>query len=116
MDAKAWQMYLNALKGNFKKLARIDFLQPDGTVAFSIDNKETGRRNRTFIQDGSLTVNLQNGKRRVASIKLSNAGHDYDYSVNKLWFGQQIRLMEGLELPDGEEFYLLRRWGKNPIS
>lgn len=106
MDAKAWQMYLNALKGNFKKLARIDFLQPDGTVAFSIDNKEAGRRNRTFIQDGSLTVNLQNGKRRVASIKLSNAGHDYDYSVNKLWFGQQIRLMEGLELPDGEEFYL----------
>lgn len=106
MDGDEWRLYLKTLKTNFTKLARIDFLQPDGTVAFSIDNSEKNQRSKTFIQDGSLTVNLQNGKRRVASIKLSNVNNEYDYNVNKLWFGQQIRLMEGMILPNGKEFYL----------
>ena len=106
MDGDEWRMYLKTLKTNFTKLARIDFLQPDGTVAFSIDNSEKNQRSKTFIQDGNLTVNLQNGKRRVASIKLSNVNNEFDYNVNKLWFGQQIRLMEGLILPNGKEFYL----------
>ena len=107
MDAAEWKMYIDALKTNFIKLARIDFLQLDGTVAFSIDNNEKNKRSHTFIQNGgSLTVNLQNGKRRTANIMLSNINNEYEYNVNKVWFGQQIRLMEGLLLPNGKEFYL----------
>ena len=37
---------------------------------------------------------------------LSNLDGAYDYNVNKVWFGQQIRLMEGLVPPDGTDFYL----------
>lgn len=106
MAENRWQRYLAMLKKDFTKISRLDFLQPDGTVAFSIDSNPNNRRSGAFIQEGNLTVNLQNGKRRTAQITLSNADNEYDYNVNKLWFGQQIRLMEGILLEDGEEFYL----------
>ena len=30
----------------------------------------------------------------------------FDYAVNNIWFGQQVRLSEGLILPDGTEYYI----------
>lgn len=101
-----WAMYLQALKGPYKKRSKIEFLNPDHSVAFALDNNPVTARNRNFIQEGSLTVNLQNGKRRTAKVKLANIDGDYEYNVNKLWFGQQIRLSMGLELPNGEDYYL----------
>ena len=98
--------YMTAVAGPFQKLARLDFLQPDGSLAFSIDNNPLNPRSSAFIQEGELSVNLQNGQRRQATITLSNLDGAYDYNVNKVWFGQQIRLMEGLVLPDGTDFYL----------
>lgn len=98
--------YLTAVRGPFQKLARLDFLQPDGSLAFSIDNNPLNPRSSAFIQEGDLSVNLQNGQRRQATITLSNLDSAYDYNVNKVWFGQQIKLMEGLVLPDGTDFYL----------
>ena len=89
MRKSDWQLYLETLRGDFTKLARLDFLQPDGTVAFSIDNQPQNARRSAFLQEGSLTVNLQNGKRRTAAVTLSNIGNEYEYSVNKLWFGDQ---------------------------
>ncbi len=104
--AQKWKAYLDALKGPFVKLAKLEFLQPDHSVAFALDNNPLNRRSGSFLQSGSLTVNLQNGKRRCASVTLANLDGEYDYNVNKLWFGQQIRLSEGMILPNGEEFYL----------
>lgn len=104
--AEAWQAYLHTLKREFIKLAKLEFLQPDGSVAFAVDNNATNRRSGAFIQTGSLTVNLQNGRRRTATVTLANIDGEYDYNVNKLWFGQQIRLSEGLVLPNGQEFYI----------
>lgn len=101
-----YTQYLSAVRGPFQKLARLDFLQPDGSLAFSIDNNPLNARSGAFIQEGDLSVNLQNGMRRQATITLSNLDSAYDYNVNKVWFGQQIRLMEGLVLPDGTGFYL----------
>ena len=98
--------YLNALKNPFIKTCRLRFLQPDGTTAFALDNNYLKARNRTFIADGSLTVNLQNGQRRTASVTLDNANAEYDYAYNKLWFGQEIALDEGLVLPSGEVYYI----------
>lgn len=103
---EAWRQYLKALKGNFTKLAKLEFLQPDGSVAFALDNNPGNRRSGAFIQEGTLTVNLQNGKRRTATVTLANLDGEFDYSVNKIWFGQQVRLMEGLELPNGQQYYL----------
>lgn len=37
---------------------------------------------------------------------LSNIDAAFDYSVNKVWFGQQIAIDEGLILSDGSEYYL----------
>lgn len=100
-------MYLNAIKGgSFYKLARLDFLQPDGSIAFSVSNNPQNPRSGAFIQEGELAVNLQNGQRRQATVTLSNINQEYDYNVNNVWFGTQIRLMEGLVMPDGSDFYL----------
>lgn len=104
--ANRYQAYLNALKGDFVKLCKLEFLQPDGSAAFVLDNNVKNRRSGAFVQEGELSVNLQNGQRRSASVTLNNLDGEYDYNVNKVWFGQQIRLSEGLILPDGSEFYL----------
>lgn len=106
-----YQQYLQALKKPLNKLSKIEFLQPDNSVAFSLDNNYMrGFKNkydsRAFIQDGSLSVSMQNGQRRQANITLSNLDGAFNYAINKIWFGQKIRLLMGLVLPDGTEFYL----------
>lgn len=101
-----YQQYLEALKTPFIKRTKLEFLQPDGSVAFVLDNNERNPRSNAFIQSGNLSVNLQNGKRRQATVTLANLDGAYDYNVNRVWFGQQIRLSMGLVLPDGTDFYL----------
>ena len=105
--ADKWSQYLSIVKsGSFIKLARLDFLQPNGSVSFSLDNNPLNKRSRAFIQSGTLTVNLQNGQRRSATVTLSNLDGEYDYNVNKLWFGQQVQLWEGVRLKNGEDFLI----------
>ena len=101
-----YKRYLRTLRENFTKLAKLDFLNPDGSTAFTVDNAATGRHRGALIQSGSLTCNFQNGARRTASVLLSNVDEEYSYNVNKLWFGQNVRLSEGLILPGGTEFYI----------
>lgn len=107
----AYNEYLNALSSPFRKLTKLEFLQPDNSVAFALDNVyKSGYNNkydsRAFIQQGSLSVTLQNGQRRKASVTLSNLDGAFEYAVNKLWFGQRMKLSMGMVLPDGSEFYL----------
>lgn len=101
-----YQLYLETLKTNFTKLCKIEFLYPDGSTWFVLDNNYKNKHSINFIQEGSLNVNLQNGIRRVANIKISNVDNKYDFDINKIWFGQQIRLSEGLILPNGEDYYI----------
>lgn len=101
-----YQLYLETLKTDFIKLCKIEFLYPDGSIWFVLDNNYKNKHSANFIQDGSLNVNLQNGIRRLANIKLSNIDNQYDFDINKIWFGQQVRLSEGLILPNGEEYYI----------
>lgn len=98
--------YLEALKTDFTKLAKLEFLNPNGSVAFSVDNNPRNSRSGAFLQSGTITCNLQNGKRRQATIQLANIDGEFDYAVNNLWFGQQVRLSEGLILPDGTDYYI----------
>lgn len=101
-----YQEYLEALKGDFTKLAKLEFLNPDGSIAFTLDNNPYTSGSEAFLQEGTLSCNLQNGKRRQATVKLANIDGKFDYAVNNLWFGQQVRLQEGLILPDGTEYYI----------
>lgn len=98
--------YLRALRSPFYKLCRLRFLQPDGSTAFTLDNNPRNQRSRAFIADGTITGNWQNGRRRSASVTLDNAGGDYEYNVNNVWFGTEIALDEGLILPDGTDYYI----------
>lgn len=98
-----YEQYLAALRGTFRKLAKLEFLQPDDSVAFSVSNNA---RSGAFISDGSLNVSLNNGQRRTASVELSNLDGAFSYNVNKIWFGRRVRLSMGLVLPDGSDFYL----------
>ncbi len=108
-----YAQYLQALKSGkgFQKLSKLEFLQPDGSVAFSLGNTfkrgyMTTHDSRAFIQGGTLNVSLQNGERRKATVTLANLDDAFDYNINKIWFGQQVRLLMGLVLPDGTDFYL----------
>ena len=98
--------YLEMLKRDFTKIARLSFLNSDGTTAFVVGNNINDKNSYAFIQSGSISCNLQNGKRRQATIQLANLDGKFDYAVNKLWFGQQVKLEEGLILQDGTEFYI----------
>ena len=106
MATNVFQQYLEALRGDFTKLAKLEFLNPGGDVAFALDNNPLNKRSGAFLQSGSLSCNLQNGRRRQASVTLHNLNHAYEYAVEHIWFGQQIQLSEGLILPDGTEFYI----------
>lgn len=109
--SQQYTAYLNALSKPFRKVTRLEFLQPDDTIAFALGgtpqkNIVAGRDMRTFLQSGSISVNLQNGQRRRASVVLANRDASFDYAVNKLWFGQRLRLSMGIILPNGDSFYL----------
>lgn len=106
MYSDKYQQYLAQLKTNFTKLAKLEFLNPDGSVAFALDNREKNKRSKAFIQEGELNVNLNNGRRRQCSVVLANLNGEYNYALNNIWFGQEIRLSEGLLLPDNSEFYI----------
>lgn len=98
--------YMKQLRTPYTKRCRLRFLQPDGSTAFALDNNPQNRKSRAFIADGTISVNLQNGKRRAASVVLANVDGEFDYNVNKVWFGQEIALDEGLVLSNGEDFYI----------
>lgn len=86
-------------------MVRLRFLNPDGSTAFVLDNDPLNRMATAFLSSGELRCNLQNGQRRTASVTLSNVGQQFDYSINSLWFGQEVALDEGMILPNGEEIY-----------
>ena len=99
--------YLNMLRKPYQKLCRLRFLQPDGTTAFMLDNRKDGARSGTFISDGTISHNWQNGRRTNATVTLSNIDGAFDYDFNSVWFGQEIALDEGMILSDGQtEFYI----------
>ena len=106
MTSAEWVAYTDALRsGDFVKIARMSFLNPDGSVAFSLDNDPLNRRSGPWIRDGSVTCNLQNGARWSASVVLDNTDRQYDYNINRVWFGTEILLEMGVLLQDGTELY-----------
>lgn len=104
--ATQFQEYLTALRRPFQKLCRVRFLQPNGATAFAVDNNPHKMLNRAFIADGSISANLQNGTRRTANVTFDSVGDTFDYNINRIWFGTEIAIDEGLILPDGTEFYI----------
>ena len=105
-NSEKFRIYLGMLNKPFTKLCRLRFLNPDGSTAFALDNNDKNKRSSAFISEGNISVNLQNGTRRTATVTLSNINQQYDYDVNHIWFGNEFAIDEGLVLPNGEEFYI----------
>lgn len=103
--AERQEDYLRMLGKPFTKLCRLRFLNPNGSTAFALDNNRKNRRSGAFIADGSVNANYQNGQRLSASVTLSNADDAFEFSLNRIWFGQEIALDEGLVLSNGEEYW-----------
>lgn len=105
--ARNFSAYLAALRRPHRNLSRLRFLNPDGTTAFSADNNEHNPNSPAFIADGSLSANFQNGARRSASVELAiTKRREFEYAVNKIWFGTKIAVDCGLVLPNRTEYYL----------
>lgn len=106
MAGEHFLSYLAALKTDFTKIAKLEFLNRDGSVAFALDNDPRNKRSGAFLQSGEISCNLKNGTRRQASVTLSNLDGEFDFAVNHIWYGTQLRLSEGLILPDGTEYLI----------
>lgn len=95
----------------YKRLTQVEFLNNDGNVAFTLgssSNSGYGIRynGNALIQSGSLSASRQNGQRRKASLTISNIDNEFEYNVNNIWFGAQIRISLGVVLPDGSAYYI----------
>lgn len=91
-------------------LSKIEFLNPDNTVAYAVDGTYKRKYgypdSRAFLQDGNINISLNNGQRRTASVRFENLDNAFDYAINHLWFGRRIRLLKGVILGDGSEYYI----------
>lgn len=101
-----YEAYLGMLDSDYVKIAKLEFLNPDGTVAYSLDNNALNKRSGAFLQSGTISCNRNNGPRRQATVTLDNVDNEYEFAVSHIWFGQQIQLSEGLILEDGTEYYI----------
>lgn len=106
MAGERYLSYLATLKTDFVKIAKLEFLNRDGTVALVLDNDPKNKRSGAFLQSGQISCNLNNGMRRQASVTLSNLDNAFEFAVNHVWYGTQLRLSEGLLLPDGTEYLI----------
>lgn len=112
-ESQKFQEYLRIVANPdfMKPLTKIEFLNPDNTVAYALDGTYKRRYSgyadsRAFLQDGTINISLNNGQRRTASIRFENLDNAFDYAINKLWFGRRVRLLKGVTLKDGSEFYI----------
>lgn len=102
-----WDTYTSLIRaGRYKKLCRVRFLNPNGSPRLVIDNDPMNPETAAFVESGSVSVNLQNGVRRTASITLANADGTFDFSASGVWFGTEIAIDMGILMPDGTEFYI----------
>lgn len=112
MEQEKYKEYLRIVANpdSMRPLSKIEFLNLDNTVAYAVDG--TYKRNygypdsRAFLQDGTINVSLNNGQRRTASVRFENLDNAFDYAINKLWFGRRVRLLKGVILKDGSEYYI----------
>ena len=111
-ESQKYQEYLRIISNPdfMHPFTKIEFLNPDNTVAYALDGTYKRRfgypDSRAFLQDGTVNISLNNGQRRTASVRFENLDNAFDYAINKLWFGRRVRLLKGVILKDGSEYYI----------
>ena len=94
----SFQRYLKMVTSNTRRAIKIEWLNPDETVAFEFTN-------HIFDINADLNVNYQNGTRRSCTIKLNNDKNRFPIDFNGIWLGQKFKLWMGIYLDSETPFY-----------
>lgn len=89
----------NLQSTTLRPISKMEFLNWDGTVAFAVSSFD-------YLVGGTVSVHYQDGCRRTASVTLDNWARLYESNINKIWYGQQIKISAGLLLEDGTPYYI----------
>lgn len=90
--------YLDALeKPVLVPCLKLEWLNPDDTISHEITAD-------LYNTNGTLNITNQNGCRRTFNLQIHNADGKYDIDVNKIWFGQKVKLYLGLYVDDTPYF------------
>jgi len=92
--------YLALLRSPSQRIAiRIDWLNEDESIAHSITED-------VYDMSGSLSVQMQNGVRSTATLKLNNIDRRFPVNPNSIWFDQKVGINIGIYLSDGTPYYI----------
>ena len=94
-----FQKYLNTVSGSFRKAVKVEWLNPDESVAFEFTNS-------LYDINVDLSVNYQNGSRRTCTLTLDNRQNKFPINFNNIWFGQKFKLWMGVYLDEETPYYL----------
>ena len=89
----SFQKYLDIVSGNFRKAVKVEWLNPDESVAFEFTNA-------LYDINVDLSVNYQNGSRRTCTLTLNNDRNQTPINFNNIWFGQKFKLWMGIYIDD----------------
>ena len=89
----SFQKYLNVVSGNFRQAVKVEWLNPDESVAFEFTNA-------LYDINIDLSVNYQNGSRRTCTLTLNNDRNQFPVNFNNIWFGQKFKLWMGVYIDD----------------
>lgn len=93
----SFQDYLNVLKsGTIFPRIKIEWLRPDETVESEIVED---------ILSGNLTINRNNGVRRVIDFTVKNSSSLLP-NIYNIWINKKVRLSIGVQLPNGEDYLI----------
>ena len=94
----SFQKYLDVVSGSFKKAVKIEWLNPDESVAFEFTNA-------LYDINVDLSVNYQNGGRRTCTLILNNDRNQFPINFNNIWFGQKFKLWMGVYVDNETPYY-----------
>ncbi len=98
MSALTFYDYLEALKKPVIVPAlKLEWLNPDDTISHEITSD-------LYSTNGTLNITNQNGCRRTFNLQIHNEDGRYDVAVDKIWFGQKVKLYLGLYI-DGVPYF-----------
>ena len=93
-----FQKYLNVVSDNFKTAVKVEWLNPDESVAFEFTNA-------LYNIELDLNVNYQNGSRRTCTLTLNNDRNQFPINFNNIWFGQKFKLWMGVYIDEKTPYY-----------
>ena len=93
-----FERYLNTVSGNYRRAVKVEWLNPDESVAFEFTDS-------LYDINVDLSVNYQSGSRRTCTLTLSNERNQFPVNFNNIWMGQKFKLWMGLYIDDETPYY-----------